>query len=75
MRHVIIEAVPQGHIKYNPDKHHRRSIRLKDYDYATPGAFFVTLCTFKRECILGEIPDGRMRLNEKGVIIQEEWLR
>ena len=31
--------------RYDPDKHHRRSIRLRGYDYARPGAYFVTICT------------------------------
>ncbi|GEM_PF-4253690 len=56
--HLIIEAVSQAHIKYDPEKYHRRSIRLKNYDYTTPGAYFITLCTFKMECIRGEIRDG-----------------
>ncbi|MDY7032709.1 MAG: transposase [Thermodesulfobacteriota bacterium] len=35
-------------MKYNPDIHHRRSIRLKDYDYAQSGAYFITICTRNR---------------------------
>ena len=42
-------------MKFNPDIHHRRSIRLKDYDYCQAGAYFVTVCTRERECLLGEI--------------------
>ncbi len=40
---------------YNPDRHHRRSIRLKGYDYSRAGAYFVTICTHNRECLFGEI--------------------
>jgi REP element-mobilizing transposase RayT len=47
-------------------KHHRRSIRLKDYDYARPGAYFVTICTRGRECLFGEIVNGEMCLNIAG---------
>ncbi|MFQ5474188.1 MAG: hypothetical protein ACE5FA_15060, partial [Dehalococcoidia bacterium] len=43
-------------MRYNPDIHHRRSIRLRDYDYAQAGAYFVTVCTFKRECLFDEDP-------------------
>jgi putative transposase len=40
--------------RYDPTKHHRRSIRLKDYDYASPGAYFVTIVTYQRECLFDE---------------------
>src|SRR6266581_8722397 len=40
---------------YNPDVHHRHSIRLQEYDYSQNGAYFVTLCAFQRECLFGEI--------------------
>ncbi len=39
-------------MKYNPEKHHRRSIRLKGYDYSTAGAYFITICTNNREIFL-----------------------
>ena len=40
--------------RYDPDQHHRRSIRLKGYDYSSPGAYFVTICTRGRECVLDD---------------------
>jgi len=61
-------------MKYNLEKH-RRSTRLKGYDYTQPGAYFVTICTQNKECLFGEVTAEQMRLNETGVIIQEEWLR
>jgi putative transposase len=60
-------------MKYNPDIHHRRSIRLKHYDYSQPGAYFVTICTHDRECLFGEIVNNEMILNEYGKIVYEEW--
>ncbi len=57
-------------VKYNSEIHHRRSIRLKGYDYSRSGAYFVTICTQNRECLFGEIVDGKMRLNEPGRILQ-----
>ena len=60
-------------MKYNPDIHHRHSIRLKGYDYSQPGAYFVTICTKNRECLFGEIVECAMRLNEYGKIVIEEW--
>lgn len=56
-----------------PEIHHRRSIRLKEYDYSQPGAYFITICTHQREHLFGEIVDGVMKLNEHGQIAQEEW--
>jgi REP element-mobilizing transposase RayT len=58
---------------YDPEKHHRRSIRLGGYDYTQPGAYFVTVCTQDRECLFGEITDGEMRLNRAGQIVQKTW--
>ncbi len=59
---------------YDPKKHHRRSIRLKGYDYTQPGAYFITICTQNRECLFGEVVDGRMVLNELGQVARECWL-
>ncbi len=59
----------------NPQIHHRRSIRLKEYDYSQQGGYFVTLCTHRRKCILGGIADGNVQLNQFGEIVKEEWLR
>ena len=50
-------------MKYDPEKHHRHSIRLKDYDYTQASAYFVTVCTWGRECLFGEVMDGEMRLD------------
>jgi len=61
-------------MKYNPDKHHRRSIRLQGYDYSQPGIYFITLCTQNRECLFGEILNGEIRLNEFGKIAHQCWL-
>lgn len=53
--------------------HHRRSIRLKDYDYTQNGAYFVTICTHEKQCIFGQVVDGAMVLNEWGRIVTDEW--
>ncbi len=42
-------------MKYNPDIHHRRSIRLKNYDYSCSGLYFITICTQNRLCLFGKI--------------------
>ena len=60
-------------MKFNPEKHHRRSIRLKGYDYTQPGAYFITICTYQRQCLFGEIIAGTMHLNLTGQIVQTCW--
>lgn len=60
---------------YNPDVHHRRSIRLKEYDYTQKGAYFITIVTYRREPLFGEIVDGVMQLNEWGEIARREWFK
>jgi len=61
--------------KFDPKIHHRRSIRLPNYDYTQAGAYFVTVVTHNRENIFGGVVDGEMRLNECGEIAQREWER
>jgi putative transposase len=61
-------------MKYDPAKHHRRSIRLKGYDYSTEGAYFITICTQHRACVLGEIVDGIMQPSPAGVMVAHWWL-
>jgi putative transposase len=53
--------------------HHRRSIRLKDYDYSQAGAYFVTICTKDRECLFGEIKGVEERLNDAGSMVERWW--
>jgi len=60
---------------YNPDKHHRRSIRLRGYDYSQPGAYFITICTHDRDCLFGDVIDGVMDLTPYGRIVSDEWHR
>ena len=67
-------------MKYNPDIHNRRSIRLKGYDYSQAGLYFITICTQNRLCLFGEIVDDGMGtticvLNEYGGIAQKEWIQ
>jgi REP element-mobilizing transposase RayT len=58
---------------YEPKIHHRRSIRLKLYDYSARGWYFVTICVQEKEHLLAEVGDGGMRLNEAGQIVQRAW--
>lgn len=62
-------------MEYDREKHHRRSIRLKGYDYSQSGFYFVTICCYQRQCLFGDIVDGVMRLNRYGEIVNKEWMR
>ena len=66
-------------------EHHRRSIRLKGYDYSQAGLYFITICVQNRECLFGKIvgaslvdaknTDAQMILNDAGKMVQEEWIK
>jgi len=58
---------------YDPRIHHRRSIRLRGYDYAGGGAYFVTICTKGGNFLFGQIVEGEMKLSEEGSIVQRIW--
>jgi len=60
-------------MKYDPDLHHRRSIRLLEFDYTLAGLYFVTVCTWRSECLFGVIIDGRMHLSGAGEIVKQCW--
>ena len=71
-------------MNYNPDLHHRRSIRLREYDYTRSGlpapgsarqagAYDVTIVTRDRKALFGDVIDGEMRLNDTGRLIVDAW--
>lgn len=58
---------------YNPEIHHRSSVRLKEYDYSLNGLYFITVCAQDKKCLFGKITDGTMRLNDAGKIVEHTW--
>jgi len=60
---------------YDPNIHHRRSIRLKGYDYSRAGLYFITICCQDRVCRFGDVVDGEMVLNDAGRIAHNEWMK
>jgi putative transposase len=58
---------------YDPDIHHRRSIRLRGYDYSQPGMYYVTICTHGKGHLFGEVVEGEMHLNEYGKMVALDW--
>jgi putative transposase len=59
--------------KFDPNVHRRKSIRLQEYDYSQAGAYFVTMVTYRRDCLFGEITDENVSLSEVGKIAEECW--
>ncbi len=60
---------------HNPYFSHRRSIRLRRYDYDNYGAYFVTICTKHQQCIFSEIKQGNIRFYNLGAIAYNSWLK
>jgi REP element-mobilizing transposase RayT len=59
---------------YNPNIRHRRSIRLKGYDYSQAGLYFITICCDNRICLFGNVVNGEMELNDAGKIADACWM-
>ncbi len=72
---ILVGTMATGKPMTGTMQRHRRSIRLKGYDYTGPGAYFVTVCTHERIPLFGRVVDGETVLNEYGKIVREEWLR
>lgn len=62
-------------MKFDPDKHHRRSIRLRNFDYTSARGYFVTIVTHQRQSIFGKIENREINLNQLGDIARKQWLR
>lgn len=60
-------------MKFNPEIHHRTSMRYPGYDYSLPGHYFITICVQDRECLFGEIENDEMKLSEIGKIALKKW--
>jgi len=58
---------------FNPNFHHRKSIRLPEYDYSRNGHYFITVCACQKLPLFGDVVDGNMVLNEAGQIVFETW--
>jgi len=58
---------------FHPKYHHRQSTRLKGFDYASNGAYFITICVHERRPLFGTIANDQMQLNDAGRAIEAEW--
>ena len=69
---IMPDALPNTSV-FNQHIHHRRSLRLRGYDYSQAGAYFITLCAQKKKCLFGAVVGDGMRLNDVGHIVQDVW--
>lgn len=74
-RPLVIWGITSFMKRFNPRIHHRKSIRLKGYDYAQAGLYFITICCQDRICRFGHIENRQMVLNESGRIANDEWMK
>ncbi len=58
---------------FDPEACHRRSVRLRGYDYARSGLYFLTRCTRGKEHLFGEVVEWEMRSNALGEVARREW--
>ena len=63
-----------GKIMTSNRKFGRQTIRLKNYNYAANGYYFVTICTHEKQCYFGDVIDGEMHLSQIGKIARQYWL-
>ena len=61
-------------MNFNTKIHHRRSIRLPQFDYSQKGIYFATICSQDRSCWFGQIVDGKMISNDSGKMVKSKWL-
>lgn len=59
---------------FNPLIHNRRYMRLRGWDYSSPGCYFVTICVKNKECFLADNVDGKVVPNEYGKIVESRWV-
>lgn len=59
---------------FDPEIHHRRSIRLQGFDYSSAGGYFITTNTRHRAHLFGKIVNGEMILSQAGEIVRQRWL-
>lgn len=55
------------------ERSRRNTLRFPGYDYSQPGSYFVTICTYDRQCLFGRIAEGTMQLNEFGQVVEACW--
>lgn len=58
---------------HDPTVHCRRSIRLDGYDYTRAGAYYITICTYRREWLFGDVVRGEMHLSRLGEVVAARW--
>ena len=71
-RHLGL-PLQENKMAYDPNMHHRRSLRLKNYNYSQSGLYFITICTQNHLCLFGDIENEKMKVNDAGKMINNWW--
>ncbi|MGH7143389.1 MAG: transposase [Terriglobia bacterium] len=58
---------------FDPELHHRRSIRLRGFDYTRPGSYFITICAYQQTCLFGRIVDAAFSAGPMGKMVRDVW--
>jgi REP element-mobilizing transposase RayT len=53
---------------------HRKQLRLRGYDYAFPGVYFVTICSAGKLAVFGAVSGEKIVLSPAGEIVRSEWI-
>lgn len=69
----MLYALKVHNMENNKPLHNRHSIRLKGYDYSKSGAYFITICIKDKLHFFGKIQNGKMILNDAGIMIDKWW--
>lgn len=70
---LLLDIISPMSERYDPNVHHRRSVRLSGYDYSEEGWYFITVCTQDRRCMFGVIIEDHMQLNAAGSMVESWW--
>ena len=59
---------------FDPDRHHRRSVRLHGWDYSTAGLYYITICVGRKACVFGNVAGETVELTDSGILARDCWL-
>ena len=61
-------------MSFDPDRHHRRSVRLHGWDYASAGLYHITICVGRKACVFGDVVGETVELTDSGILARDCWL-
>lgn len=58
---------------FDPQVHRHKSVRLRQHDRLSAGFYFVTICTYKRRCLFGDMVEGSLQQSSFGAYVEAAW--